>query len=138
MPSKTSVIPTNPPTPNKGSQVRTVVRTPVELVLVRLVSFVFGAIEVLIALRFALKLLAANKEAGFVQFVYNVTDFFMVPFDAIFKTRHASGSTLELSALVAIAVYALAGWGLVTLIRVLSPRLRTETVETVEKDSPAE
>ena len=58
----------------------------------------------------------------------------MVPFNAIFRSQHVSGSIFEWSALVAIAVYALIAWGLVTLIRVLSPRLRTETVETVEKD----
>ena len=128
------------PNPNSASadrrsSVRTEVRTPIEVVLVRLVSFVFGAIEIMIALRFFLKLFQANKTAGFVQLVYSVTDFFMLPFNAIFRTQHVSGSVFELSALVAIAVYALIGWGLVTLIRAIGPRrTSTETVERVEKD----
>jgi uncharacterized protein YggT (Ycf19 family) len=122
---------------DRPRRVRTQTRSSFEAALVRFVSFVFGTIEVLIALRFALKLFQANAHAGIVQLIYVVTDYFMIPFNAVFKSRHAAGSTLELSALVAIVVYALAGWGLVTLIRVLGPRFRTETVETIDKDDAA-
>ena len=104
--------------------------------LARIVWLVFGLIEVLIAIRFVLKLLDANTKAGFVQLVYGASALFMAPFDAIFKTERFSGSQLEWSALVAIAVYALVAYGLVYLIQALSPRrISAETVETVTNRS---
>ena len=118
---------------DRRSQVHTEVRRPIEAVLSRVVMFVFGVIEVFIAVRFVLTLLGANAEAGFVKFVYAVSDVFMAPFNAIFSTQSVSGATVEWSALVAIAVYALIAWGLVALIRAVSPRRHSETVERVEK-----
>lgn len=117
---------------DRRSQVHTEVRRPIEAVLSRVVMFVFGVIEVFIALRFVLTLFGANAEAGFVSFVYAVSDIFMAPFNSIFSTQSVEGATFEWSALVAIAVYALIAWGLVSLIRALTPRRHSETVERVE------
>lgn len=117
---------------DRRSQVHTEVRRPIEAVLSRVVMFVFGVIEVLIAIRFVLKMLSANSEAGFVKLVYSVSDVFMAPFSTIFGTQKVSGATFEWSALVAIAVYALIAWGVVALVRAVSPRRHAETVERVE------
>ena len=114
------------------SQLHTEVRSPIETVLARVIWFVFGAIEIVIAIRFVLTMLGANAQAGFVEFIYAVSDIFMAPFDAIFSTGKVSGATFEWSALVAIAVYALIAWGLVALIGVVSPRKHAQTVERVE------
>jgi hypothetical protein len=119
---------------DRRSQVHTETHRPIEVVLSRLVMYVFGLIEILIAIRFVLKLLGANAEAGFVKLMYSVSDIFMVPFTAIFTAKHAAGATFELSALAAIAVYALVAWGVVMLIRVISPRENAQTVERVETD----
>jgi hypothetical protein len=115
------------------SQVHTEVRSPIEAVLGRLVWFVFGFIEVLIAIRFVLKLLAANTAAGFVQAIYGVSGVFMAPFNAILGTQQVAGATFEWSALIAIAIYALVAWGAVALIQAVSPREHAQTVERVEK-----
>ncbi|HEY5540301.1 MAG TPA: hypothetical protein VIL41_02480 [Coriobacteriia bacterium] len=119
---------------DRRSQVHTEVRAPIEAVMSRVVWFVFGVIEVLIAVRFVLKLLGANSEAGFVRFMYGVSGVFMAPFNAIFSTQRVAASRLEWSALVAIAVYALIAWGVVMLIRAVSPREHAETVERVVKN----
>ncbi len=116
------------------SQLHTEVHSPIETVFARVIWFVFGAIEILLAIRFVFTLLGANAEAGFVKLVYAVSDVFMAPFNAIFATDSVSGATFEWSALVAIAVYALVAWGLVALIGVLSPRTHAQTVERVETD----
>jgi hypothetical protein len=117
-------------------QVHTEVRAPIEAVIIRVVWFVFGVIEVLIAIRFALELFGANAQAGFVQMVYEVSSVFMGPFIAIFRSQQASsGALFEWSALVAIAVYALIAWGVVALIRAVNPRRSSDTVESVEKDN---
>ena len=73
------------------SQVHTEVRSPIETVLARVVWFVFGTIEVFLAIRFVLTLLGANAEAGFVKFVYAVSDVFMAPFNAILGTGRVGG-----------------------------------------------
>lgn len=119
---------------DRRSQVHTEVRAPVEAVVTRVVWFVFGVIEVLIATRFVLELLGANAEAGFVQFIYGLSNIFMAPFIAILGTARVSGATFEWSALLAIAVYALIAWGIVALIRAANPRVQSETVERVESD----
>jgi hypothetical protein len=113
--------------------IHTETRSPIEAVLARLVYYVFGAIEVLVAARFILLLFGANAKAGFVAFIYGFSALFMAPFTAVFKTQTAAGATFEWSALVALAVYALIGWGIVTLINAVSPRRSSETVERVEQ-----
>lgn len=105
-----------------------------ESVVTGVVWFVFGVIEVFIAIRFVLMLLGANAEAGFVSMIYAVSDIFMAPFEAIFATQEVSGATFEWSALVAITVYALIAWGIVVLIRTLSPRRQAATVQTSVQD----
>jgi hypothetical protein len=113
--------------------IHTETRSPIEAVLARLVYYVFGAIEVLVAARFILLLFGANAKAGFVAFIYGFSALFMAPFTAVFKSQTAVGATFEWSALVALAVYALIGWGIVTLINAVSPRRSSETVERVEQ-----
>jgi hypothetical protein len=115
------------------SQVHTEIRRPIEAVASAVVMFVFGVIEVLIAIRFVLTLLGANAEAGFVKLVQGMSGPFMAPFNAIFNTQSVSGATFEWSALVAIAVYALIAWGIVALVHAASPRRHSETVERVEQ-----
>jgi len=117
----------------RRQSVHTETRSPVEAVLARVVSFVFGAIEVLIALRFVLLLLGANAETAFVSFVYDLSSIFMAPFNAVFETQTTGGATIEWSALIALAVYALLGWGAVNLISAISPRRGSQTVERVEE-----
>ncbi|MBN2840503.1 MAG: YggT family protein [Coriobacteriia bacterium] len=108
-----------------------------EVVVSRVIMFVFGTIEVLIAIRFVLMLLGANAQAGFTKLIYGVSGVFMAPFSTIFSTQEAGGAVFEWSALVAIAVYALVAWGLVALIRAVSPREHSETVERVVEEQDA-
>lgn len=119
---------------DRRSQVHTEVRAPIEAVVSRVVWFVFGVIEVLIAIRFVLKMLGANSSAGFVRMMYGVSDVLMAPFATIFGTARVSGAVFEWSAIVAIAVYALIAWGIVALIRAVNPREHSGTVERVETD----
>lgn len=110
-------------------EVHSEVRSPIEVVLARIVSYIFGVIVAFIAIRFLLKLFAANAEAGFVRFIYGVSDIFMAPFQAVFRTQEVGGSVFEWSALLAIVVYLLIAWGLIALIRAVSPREHAGTYE---------
>jgi hypothetical protein len=82
--------------------------------ITRALYLIFGVIEALLAIRFVLKALGANAEAGFAQFIYGVTGPLVVPFVGLFGTPQAAGgATLEVHTLVALVVYALVGWLLV-------------------------
>jgi hypothetical protein len=113
--------------------VHTESHAPAEAIFGRIVYYVLGVIEVLLGLRFVLRMLGANAQSAFVQFIYSVSAIFMAPFTAVFKTTVAEGAKLEWSILVAMAVYALIAWGIVALIGAINPRRSSETVERVEQ-----
>ena len=93
-----------------------------------IVWLALGVVEALLILRVALKVLGANPAAGFVQFVYDVSAPLIVPFRAIFPTVATARGVLELSALVAIVVYALIAWGIARLLAILDPRQDQSTM----------
>jgi hypothetical protein len=75
------------------------------------IYLVFGLIDGLLLIRFIIRALAANGDAGFAQAMYAVTGVVVGPFVGQFGTpQTASGAALELSTLVGLVVYAGAGW----------------------------
>lgn len=77
-------------------------------VLERLVYLVGGIIIALLALRFLLALLGANKGSGFADFIYNASHPFVAPFFGLFNYDEQFGvSRFEFETLVAIVVYAI-------------------------------
>jgi uncharacterized membrane protein len=80
---------------------------------------VLGIFEVLLAFRFFLKLLGANPNSGFTEFVYSVSGPLSAPFSGIFSAPTTEGdittSVFETSTLVAMVVYALLAWGIIKL-----------------------
>jgi uncharacterized protein YggT (Ycf19 family) len=85
------------------------------------IYLMFGIIDGLLLIRFVLKLLGANPQAGFTNFIYGLTDVFMAPFRNLLPAAgsSSSGAVLETSVLVAIIVYALVGWVLARLIAII-------------------
>jgi len=89
---------------------------------VRVAWFVTGLIGVLVALRFALKLLGASTQSSFVSFIYGTTAPLVAPFHGIFPDSGQGFYIFEPASLLAIAIYSLIGWGVVTLIRITTAR----------------
>lgn len=106
----------------KTRRVDTTTSTEGKSVITNVIWFIVGALSILLAFRFVLKLLGANPSSGFVDFVYNISGVFTAPFDNIFGVTTTNTDTFrsvfEPSILVAAAVYALIGWGLVKLLNV--------------------
>jgi YggT family protein len=113
-------------------------RRPAEAIVISIVYFIFGVIQVILGLRFLLRLLGANPDAGFVQLVYTLAAPFMAPFEAVFATPQVEGAVFDWSVLLAMAVYALIAWGIASLIRAVTPRSSAGTVEQVEHVETAE
>lgn len=98
----------------------------------RYVWYFFSVIEVILLLRFALKLLAANSGAGFTQLIYNISSVFVTPFQYVFKAPTAGGSVVEFSTLLALFVYWVIAWGIVKLIVMNRPVNEQEAERSLE------
>lgn len=91
----------------------------------QVVYLIFGIIEVLIAIRVVLKLLAANPDAGFTSFIYGITEPLVAPFLGVFPEPSGNnGSVFELSSVLAIIVYMLLAYVIVRVIHIMSHRPR--------------
>ena len=80
-------------------------------VAARIVTFVFGILQVLLVLRIILLLLVANQGNDIVSFVLGVTNPFVEPFRGMFQLDRVTadqGSTLDVAAIVALI-----GWTLI-------------------------
>ncbi len=96
--------------------------------IVRIIWTISGILAILLGLRFVLKLIAANPDSGFTVFVYGITGLFVAPFEAIVGTPSAGGSVLEVTTLIAMAVYALFFWVVVRVLQAVADRPSSRTV----------
>ena len=81
----------------------------------QVVWYVLGLIEILLAFRFVLKLMAANGAAGFTKFIYGITQIFAAPFLNVFKITRVSGNVFEWTTLLAMFVYWVVAWGIIKI-----------------------
>lgn len=116
----TEVQETNTQVDGANAQRQTVTRSTTQVsgrvMAVRVVWFIVGVINVLIAIRFVLLLLGANHAAGFVDLIYGITDVLVAPFTGIFGQPTYGSSVFEISSLLAIVIYSLIGYGITKLI----------------------
>jgi YggT family protein len=96
----------------------------------RILYTLLGILEILLGLRFVLKLLAANPNTGFSTFIYGVTEIFIAPFKALLGTPTSGNTTFEVNTLIAMAVYALLVWIIARLIAIVMDRSTARTVTT--------
>lgn len=85
-----------------------------------IVGFIVGVVDIVIAARFLGKLLGASAQSSFVNFIYGLSAPLVAPFQGIFGDGGSKTNSFETSDLVAIVAYAVIGWGLVMLIRILT------------------
>jgi YGGT family len=78
--------------------------------LIQLVYLIFAVIELLVAIRFVLRALGANANAGFAQFIYGVTAPLVAPFVGLFPSPASNGMVIEPGTIVALIVYPILGW----------------------------
>jgi hypothetical protein len=92
-------------------------------------------LEILLAFRFVLRLIASNSESGFGMLMYGITGVFVAPFNGLVGTPTSGGAALEVTTLIAMAVYALVFWGIAYVIRMVvdRPTARSFTRTTREQ-----
>ncbi len=83
----------------------------------RVISIVLGLIELLLAVRLVLELLGANSSSAFVAWLYAASGNLVAPFVGAFPSLYLSGgSTIDISAILAMITYAVIAWLVVRLI----------------------
>lgn len=102
--------------------------------LISIVWLLAGMLEILLGLRFILKLMAANPAAPFVDFIYSLSAPFLWPFFGITGTPAANNMVLEIPTLIAMIVYALLAWIVVRVIRLLMTPTASRSVSVSRRE----
>ncbi len=89
---------------------------------IQTVWFVAGVIDVLVGLRFVLKLLGASTASPFVVLLYGITAVLVAPFRGIFPISGEGAFVFEPASLVALVIYPLIALGIAYLIRIMGRR----------------
>ena len=94
----------------------------------RIMWSIVGLLEILLGLRFMLKLIAANPDSGFAAFIYGITGPFIAPFAGLIGTPTSGGIILEATTLIAMAIYALIFWGVAHVLQIVADRPSARTI----------
>ena len=104
--------------PTPGPQAPVVTRPWYQFRLAATVWFVAAVIDILIAFDFVFKLLGADRMSAFVNFIYQLSSVFTSPFHGIWPAQASGASFLDPADLVAIVVYAVIAWLLITFVKI--------------------
>lgn len=86
--------------------------------------FIFGAINVLLVIRFVLLLLGANQGSPFVDLIYGLSNVFVLPFNGIFGDPVFGASVFEWASIVGMIVYSLIAYGLARVVELIYAPVR--------------
>ena len=90
----------------------------------QMIWLLLGILEAAIGLRVVFKLIGVNAANPFAALLYNLTGLFVAPFASLTGTPSAGSMVLEISALIAMIVYLLFGWGLYKIVLLIFYRPR--------------
>jgi YggT family protein len=103
----------------------------------QIVYTILGILEIGLGLRLVLKLIAANANSGFADFIYGITGPFIAPFAGLVGTPSSGGTILEITTLIAMAVYALFFWILLQVIAVIMARPSARSISRTVREQTA-
>ncbi len=99
--------------------------------------YLLGFVEIVLAIRFILKMAGANPESGFADFMYSLSHPFVGPFLGLFSPTIGPGAEttayIEWSTLVAMVIYVLLVWGIMKLLQFGKPTKPEEIERTIEE-----
>ena len=85
----------------------------------RVIALVFTVLEVLLLVRFTLKLLAANADQPFVSAIYGITEPLVAPFRGIFA-QPAGTPVVEIATILAVIFFVLLAALIVAIVRAVT------------------
>jgi len=93
--------------------------------IVHIVYFLFGALELLLAVRVILYLVGVNTDNDFASFIYGLSAPFVALFTSLLQNPTlGETAVLEVTTMVAMLVWAIAGWLMGQLIWLVLSRPR--------------
>lgn len=92
--------------------------------LIRTIAYLLAALQVLLGLRFFLRLTAANAENAFASVIYGLSNPFVAPFSTLFVSPTLGGNAhiFDVNLLTAMLAYMVLGLLAIWLVRVLFSR----------------
>lgn len=104
---------------NAEARLRTAKRSTAYIWIVNSIFWFIGVLEVLLGMRFLLRLFGANPENWFAQLIDNLSAPFIAPFSTLFisPTTEAGANIFDVNVLIAIAIYALLSYLIVSLVK---------------------
>jgi uncharacterized protein YggT (Ycf19 family) len=85
--------------------------------LAQFIEAIVGIIEILLIFRIALRFFAANPSSEFVAWIYQISGSLLGPFAGAFPNLTAgSGGVVDVTAILALIVYAVIGWILIQIL----------------------
>lgn len=94
----------------------------------RIVGTLLIILNILLGIRFVLHLIGANPASLFAVFIYGITWIFVAPFTGLIATPTSGTITIEVTTLIAMAVYALFVWVALRVVRIAADRPTSRTV----------
>jgi uncharacterized protein YggT (Ycf19 family) len=85
----------------------------------RVIALVFTVLEVLLLVRFTLKLLGANADQPFVSAIYGITEPLVVPFRGIFA-QPAGTPVVEIATILSVIFFVLLAALIVAIVRAVT------------------
>lgn len=94
-----------------------------ERVIYTILEVIFDVIAILLGFRILLRFLGANANTPIVNWIYDTTNSLIAPFAGIFPSPQVSGFfTIDVAAIIALVVYSLVGYAVLSLIADFSDR----------------
>ncbi|MFA5714284.1 MAG: YggT family protein [Candidatus Paceibacterota bacterium] len=100
----------------------------------QVVWYLLSFVEVILVLRFALKLFGANPGAGFVSFIYAITTILVAPFLSVFRITQVMGSVFEWTTLLAMLIYWLVALAIIKLLLISKTVSTPEAADKLNKE----
>lgn len=100
----------------------------------QVIWYILGIVEVLLTLRFLLKMVGANPASGFTNLIYTLSDPLALPFRGVVAPMVSSTSVFEWSTAIAALVYLLLAQGIVKLLQFIKPITPDEVSKEVDSD----
>jgi uncharacterized protein YggT (Ycf19 family) len=95
---------------------------------------ILSTLEILLVIRFILKLISANPGNSFAEFMYKISAPFVTPFANLIGNPSSGGTVLEVTTLIALAIYALFFWILVRVLRIIFDRPSARTITRTTRE----
>lgn len=100
---------------------------------VRIIWYVLGLVEFLLAIRFLFKMVGANSAAGFTYFIYAPSELLVYPFMRVIPSISVGNIRFEWTTLIAMLAYWFFAWALARFFMITRPVSTPEAATVLNK-----